>query len=553
GKHGDVLSFVMEFEHVTFPEAIELLARRAGITLDPVSIAKNESRAALLDVMRWASKQFHDCLLESPQADKARAYVLERGLNEETVRRWGLGFAPASGHWLVERGRNDNIPQDLLEKVGLIAPRTQGPGFYDRFRDRLQFSIRDLRGQTVGFGGRILPGSPFADRAPKYYNSCDTPLFSKSDQLYGIDQARAAGEKKGYLAIVEGYTDVLMAHQMGITQVVATMGTALNEQHVRQLRRLVPRVVLVFDADAGGEQGVDRALELFVSQDMELAVARLPAGLDPCDLLSQSGAEAFAAVLEQAVDALEFKLNEMVTRENASSVEGRRRIADAVLRVIAMANPMPGEAGAIKTELMVTRIARRLALKEETVWARWNEFRQARTSNPVNRTRSNPTPTPQAAPAAPEERRLLEILLAEPDLVKQAHGSVKPEEIAHPGLRRLLGGLFALEASGNRPTLDRLREDLADHVPLVNKAFQLQEAGVDRPDRAGELQGLLTFFSRRREKTLKDALQSQLQGVRDDSLALDLLRQIQNQTVQSGPESSSETGKPGKAHPAPSR
>ncbi|MFM7150709.1 MAG: DNA primase, partial [Gemmataceae bacterium] len=241
GKHGDVLSFVMEFEHVTFPEAIELLARRAGITLDPVSTAKNESRAALLDVMRWASKQFHDCLLESPMADKARAYVLERGLSDETVRRWGLGFAPASGHWLVERGRNDNIPQDLLEKVGLIAPRTQGPGFYDRFRDRLQFPIRDLRGQTVGFGGRILPGSPFADRAPKYYNSCDTPLFSKSDQLYGIDQARAAGEKKGYLAIVEGYTDVLMAHQMGISQVVATMGTALNEQHVRQIRRLVPR------------------------------------------------------------------------------------------------------------------------------------------------------------------------------------------------------------------------------------------------------------------------------------------------------------------------
>src|SRR5262249_19210927 len=151
------------------------------------------------------------------------------------------------------------------------------------------------------------------------------------EQLYGLDQARASAEKAGYLAIVEGYTDVLMAHQLGVCPVVATMGTALNDRHVRQLRRFVPRVVLVFDADAGGEQGVDRALELFASQDMELAVATLPTGLDPCDLLLKEGAETFRRVLESAVDALEFKLNAMVTREGASSVEGRRRVADAVL------------------------------------------------------------------------------------------------------------------------------------------------------------------------------------------------------------------------------
>src|SRR5581483_388274 len=146
--------------------------------------------------------------------------------------------------------------------------RDENRGFYDRFRDRVMFPIRDVRGRTVGFGGRVLPDSPLAARGPKYYNSADTPLFSKSDLLYGLDLARHPGSQAGFLAVVEGYTDVMMAHQCGVANVVATMGTALNARHVTQLRRYAPKVVLVFDADAGGQTGVDRALEIFVSQDV---------------------------------------------------------------------------------------------------------------------------------------------------------------------------------------------------------------------------------------------------------------------------------------------
>jgi DNA primase len=183
------------------------------------------------------------------------------------------------------------IAADMLETVGLIARRNEGRGYYDRFRDRVIFPIRDVTGRTVGFGGRILPSSPVsADRPPpKYYNSAETALFSKSENLYGIEQAKQAAHKAGYLAIVEGYTDVLMAHQHGIGQVVATMGTALNARHIKKLKGVTPRVVLVFDADAGGDAGVDRALEIFVSNDLDLRIATLPEGLDPCDLLSTQG------------------------------------------------------------------------------------------------------------------------------------------------------------------------------------------------------------------------------------------------------------------------
>lgn len=547
GKYGDVLSFVQEFEHLSFTEALELLARRAGITLDATGTeSRGRGRAELLDVIRWAAGEFHQGLLDAPEAEAARRYLGERGLRGETIRRWSLGYAPASGQWLIGRAAQNQVSLELLEKVGLIAPRTHGDGYYDRFRDRVQFPIRDVRGQIVGFGGRVIPGSPLETRGPKYYNSADTPLFAKSEQLYGLDQARPTAEKLGYLAVVEGYTDVLMAHQLGIPQVVATMGTALNDRHVRQLRRFVPRVVLVFDADAGGEQGVDRALELFAGHDMDLAVATLPAGLDPCDLLVRDGPEAFRRVLEAAEDALEFKLGRMVAEEDTGSVEGRRRIIDAVLRVIALARPLPGEAGAVKMELMMTRIARRLALREETVWARLEELRRERRQGDAGRGHTEGTgrgsaegqglPATQAAPALPEERRLLEVLLAEPELVGPAAAAIPAAEVGHPGLRRLLDGLYALHAAGKPPGLDLLRADLEDNAPLVNKAFQLQEAGLARPNRRVELTDLLAYFRQRREKFATQELRTQLHAVRDDRAALELLRRLQNRTVGPGPD-----------------
>ncbi|MCY2940490.1 MAG: DNA primase, partial [Planctomycetota bacterium] len=305
GKYGDVITFVQEYEKVEFAEALEILAKRAGINLEKKeNLVQNRLRGSMLDSVRWASDQYHQCLQESPLAAEARSYLSSRGLEDEIIRQFGLGFAPRRGDWLLELAHNDGMDVGMLEQVGLIGRKTDKPGLYDRFRDRIMFPIRNVLGNTVGFGGRIMPSSPFVDKAPKYYNSSDSPLFSKSEQLYGIDQARNSIGKVGYLAVVEGYTDVMMAHQMGVGNIVATMGTAINARHLRQLRRWTSKVVLVFDADAGGEQGVDRALELFVTNDMDLAIATLPEGLDPCDMLLNDGPEAFQEVLKSAVDAL---------------------------------------------------------------------------------------------------------------------------------------------------------------------------------------------------------------------------------------------------------
>lgn len=541
-KSGDVFQFVQEHDRVDFREALELLARRAGISLEKThGSTQDPGRAVMLDLVGWAAEQFHRCLLDAPDADNARRYLGERRITGETIRRFGLGFAPLSGDWLAERAARAGHSTEILEKVGLLGSRQFGEGYYDRFRDRIMFPIRDARGQPVGFGGRILPSSPLSTRAPKYYNSSDTPLFTKSEHLYGLDLARQAGTAAGYLAVVEGYTDVLMAHQVGIAPVVATMGTALNARHVRRLRRYVPRVVLVFDADAGGDTGVDRALEIFASQDVDLAVATLPEGKDPCDLLSEEGGpEIFQRVLASAVDALEFKLNRELSREAASGVQGRLRAVDAVLGVLATAPEMPDQAGAVKRELIVNRIVQRLGIQERVIRGRLQELRERRRGTPQASVRQT-AEEPRTAPAAARERELLQVLLADPGLVPVAAAEVAPAEIEHLGLRQLLEGLIALHAEGQTADVDGLRARL-DHPRLLEFALKEQDIGRLNPDRAAWLQRLLADFRQRRRLPQREELQNQLQAASDHTEAVELLRQLQQQTVEVPPGLSNVAG-----------
>jgi DNA primase len=530
GKFGDVISFVMEREHVPFLEALQILARRAGITLDdhPAAAARNEAKSRLFDAMRWAADEYHQCLLESELADAARKYLGQRQMLGPTIRQFGVGYAPLVGDWLYKRAVEANQDCELLEKLGLIAPRTAGPGYYDRFRDRVLFPIRDSLGRVIAFGGRIMPESPLASRAPKYYNSPDTPLFNKSEQVFGLDLARSAAGKLGYLGVVEGYTDVLMAHQCKIAQVVATMGTALTGQHVHQLRRFAERVVLVFDADAGGNTGVDRALEIFAGNEVDLRVALLPEGLDPCDLLSQEGgAGRFQAALDGAIDALDFKLNSVLSGEAMSSVEGRKRAVDSVLNIIALAPEAPGQAGAVKQELIVSRISQRLALKEETVWARLKELRRQQRPPEERVLPPEAVEAGRKARPAPEERQLLEVLLADPALVPVAMAVVAVEDVGHPGLQKMLRGLYDLHSRGISPTLDELRASL-DPPELAGWVYRLSDVGKNNPNRTAWLGQILNEFRQRRARAEKQELRNQLQAASDHESALELLRQLQN-------------------------
>lgn len=536
GKYGDVITFVQEYEKVEFAEALEILAKRAGINLEKSeNLVQNRLRGSMLDSVRWASDQYHQCLQESPLAAEARSYLSSRGLEDEIIRQFGLGFAPRRGDWLLELAHNDGVDVGMLEQVGLIGRKTDKPGLYDRFRDRIMFPIRNVLGNTVGFGGRIMPSSPFVDKAPKYYNSSDSPLFSKSEQLYGIDQARNAIGKVGYLAVVEGYTDVMMAHQMGVGNIVATMGTAINARHLRQLRRWTSKVVLVFDADAGGEQGVDRALELFVTNDMDLAIATLPEGLDPCDMLLNDGPEAFQEVLKGAVDALEFKLSSILAEisKDGASVETKRKATDSILSVLARIPVESSPSSQLKMQLMLGRIGKRLGLSEETLKNRVNELRPKTESHKVDTNTINTTEESRRAKPVPEEKELVEVLLANPDLVLRARQDLSIDDMNHPGLRQIVSILFDLQDEKQTPDLDAVRARMGDS-PIGSRLLDLADQGRRNPEPMAWYGNILERFNERKVKPVVRILQDQLHAENDHEAAIELLRKLQSRSVGSG-------------------
>jgi DNA primase len=542
GAHGDAFAFVQHMEKVGFTEARAILAARAGIKLDEQQSPQDHHRTRLLEVMRWAQGKYQAALLDDPVAEAARKYLGGRKLSGKTVRDFGLGFAPIAGDWLVKLAAAERVPSDVLVEIGLTAPRQENRGHYDRFRDRVMFPIKDVRGQVIAFGGRIMPESPFAARAPKYYNSAETPLFHKSDVLYGLDVARHAGTAAGFLAVVEGYTDVMMAHQCGLPHVVATMGTALNAKHVAQLRRYVPKVVLVYDADAGGLTGVDRALEIFVSQDVELAVATLPEGLDPCDLLVRpGGAETFKQILTSAADALDFKLNRLLERDGATTVEGTRRVIDEVLGIMAAAPAMPSRGAQVKQELIVTRLAHRLGLRQETVWARFGELRREHEKKarlgaqragtapqPTQaRTLANGGPVPKSDPHYFLGASLIRLLIVDPGLVPLAAAAVHPEDVEHSGIRRLLSEMYAAWTAGRVPDLDVLRERLTDRPDLFDSLVSQAEVGRQIEDRAQKLQGVIAAFQRVKVEAEEKDLSTALKASQDPDEQRELMRRLQ--------------------------
>jgi DNA primase len=476
---GDVYAFVMKKERLEFREAMEFLARRAGIELKKIN-RTGPSNQDFQEILKWAVDHYHQALFQ-PEHRHALDYITEeRQLAPEILERYDVGFAPGGWEWLSNLAAKERKSAHLLNTIRLCGLRKDG-SLYDLFRDRIIFPIRDVQGRVVALGGRLLPNVPTDQNQAKYYNSADSPLFKKSQHLYGLDVARSAAERAGYLAVVEGYMDVLMAHQHGILPVVATLGTALNENHIAQLKRFVSRVVLVFDADAGGAGGVERALGLFVQSEMELAVATLPAGQDPCDFLLTQGAKPFAELLENAPDVLDFTLTSAFASARAG-VEGQRQAIEKVLGVLARLPLQVRENLAVKRELVLTRLSQRSGVPEATLRRRLQELQRE-----VNKGESKPTPSRPVVmsraetPADKLERELIQVLLVQPKFIADAREHVQPEMMTHANRRRVLAELYELAEEGD-VNVDTLRERLADDSRLVDIVSRLHAEGMDKVD-----------------------------------------------------------------------
>jgi DNA primase len=330
GKSGDVFGWVQETQNVGFSDAVELLARRSGITLtqDPEAAKRRDRRDRLVDAVERAIAFYHDRLKTGEDAGHARGYLRSRGYGADVVDRFVIGYAPAEWDRLVAHLAEAGVKDEAILSAGL-ATRSRRGSLVDRFRDRLMFPIYDVRGDAVGFGARRLDGE-----GPKYLNSPETPIYHKSRLLYGLNWAKSDIVRSDESIVVEGYTDVIAMHLAGLPTAVATCGTALGEEHLDLLRRFSNRVVLAFDADEAGAGAADRGFEHSVPGDVDLRVAMLPPGRDPADLVSDGDTAAVEKAVATSVPLLQFRIERELATFDITEPEARGRAVAAVARLI---------------------------------------------------------------------------------------------------------------------------------------------------------------------------------------------------------------------------
>jgi DNA primase len=458
---GDVFNFVMRMERLEFREALEQLADRAGIALPRGRGGlPADDRAALSKTLDWAAARFRDCLQTDPGAAVAREYLTGRGLEAATLARFGVGFAPESWDWLLRQAATAGVPVALLERTGLVVKREDRPGHYDRFRGRVMFPIRDPLGRCVAFGGRVLPGARV--EAAKYVNSPETPLFSKSSMLYGLDSAREALAASGRAVVVEGYTDCLAARQAGCGDVVAVLGTALGERHAKLLRRYADRVVLVLDGDDAGRRRANEILGLLLSEPIDLRIARLPAGVDPCDYLVAHGRDAFEAILAAAVDPLDYRMDEALAALPADAGDDAALAAvESVLGALAAAGgaAVDGSERRLREDRVVGRLERRFGLSREVLRDRLQELRGKRKPASLPVAGSRPAPSPRL-PAW--DREVIEVLVGVPEGAGLVIREVDPADLDSREGRVVVEAARRLGAAGRPVGLSELLLELPD-------------------------------------------------------------------------------------------
>lgn len=566
GAGGDAFKFLMLKEGLTFPEALRTLAERAGIAVEAAEARSKKpgeiGKTDLFKINEWAVGVYARKLAESPDCGHARRYLADRGVNAASTELFRLGAVPDAWDVLVrEAARTERaalpITPPMLTAAGLAMPRQNGGGFFDRFRNRVMFPIFDTLNRCVGFGGRTLGGDP-----AKYVNSPESAVFSKGRGIFGLNVAKDAIQKSGRAVVVEGYMDCLMPHQHGVGNVVATLGTALTAEQVRLLRRYAEEIVLVFDSDAAGENAADRALDVFLAESVDVRVAAVPSGKDPCDYVLAEGGDAFRRLLDQALPALEFKLQLIRKRMDAAgTLEGRRRAAEELLAAVATGARFEA-VDAVRRGLIVADLAkltdvpvgdlhvRIAAMKAEANRADANRAEarnrtRAGNSGPEPAAAGNPpvgspiSATPPTAEYDPDarlkaERWVLGVLLKHPDYYAGVREMLGAENFRDPACGRLARELFAV--------LEAAAENAADNAGIgdaaeVSDAAEISDA-AEVPEGSApagptpprmDLAGLLSRLSREPEGDALVGLAEELYALgeaqRDPGATLDAVVQ----------------------------
>lgn len=505
---GDCFTWVMAHDKVEFREALEILARRANVPIPARSgqpqPAGGDQKSTLLEALEWAQNVFHQTLLQSPVAEKARRYLAEqRRFTPETIRKFHLGYHPGGWEWLQTQARGRFTPQTLAA-ARLVTENRNGRGYSDFFRGRVLFPICNERGQPVSFGGRVLPGDDSS--GGKYWNGSESAVYYKSRVLFGLNFAREAIGQANTLIVTEGYTDCIALHQHGIGNVVATCGTALTDLQVTTIKRFARKVVLVYDGDDAGIDAANRAVERFLAQDIDLRILTLPDGEDPPEFLEHHSPDAFRELCASAPEAWEYKFQSCRRRYGLETIDAKQRVLEEMLALLATA---PHMAANIREGLLLGQLATRLGIHEARVREHYQEVR----GKPQQHVRTDPQQT-KAAPSpgvarllsgklSRDERlecELLEALCADPALVGYVAAEVPLELVRQEPLRALLRVFCDLSSEHDGPSFERVMSALEDvelkrlAVWIDDQARHKQVASRLRESLAGSPDGCPQFL-----------------------------------------------------------
>src|SRR6266568_1245209 len=480
-KGGDVFTFVQEYENVSFPEAVHRLAERARIPLEfektPGSQKQRFLKETLLQIHEQITHRWQIVLAEETAGQTARDYLKQRGVSDEAVKLFRLGYAPDAWDDTVNWAGSNGHELATVEQAGLILRKEGSDHYYDRFRGRLIFPICDEQGRVIGFSGRVLSGD---DKTAKYVNSPETPIFTKGKVFFGLDKSKRALLDAGYAVVFEGQLDLMACYLAGVRNIVAPQGTALTAEHTRILKRYVDEVVLCFDSDTAGRNAAIRALDDLLASGLAIRVAAVPPPHDPDSFIKQSGGAAFQRLIERAEGFFDFYLNHLCATNDVAQDRGRL----AVVR--AMGEAVHKTRNAVLADTYAQKTAQRLGVSPESVRAEFKKIRAPRTApaadEPVG------APEPLARPST-QEFWLLKLLLLDDELLPWAVAYLDLNWVQHGAVRRIISLRLGTQADGRHPGVTALLAEITHDAArgLITESVAEQRAVPNRPQQLADI------------------------------------------------------------------
>jgi len=479
GAGGNVFTFIMRIERLTFPESVRLLAKAAGITIPE----EEEDRESLQEkeALYYANKFAHDWfqlqLQESPEAEAARRYLASRGLSLEVCLNYGIGYALNRWDGLLSQARQKSLNPDILLKAGLVLQKENGD-YYDRFRGRVTFAIHNLSNQVVAFGARRMT----EDKSPKYVNSPETEIYQKRLVLYGLHLSRESVRQKNQAVIVEGYTDFISLHRSGATNVVATSGTALTDDHARTLRRYTANTIILYDGDSAGAAASLRGADILLTNGFDVRICLLPSGRDPDEYVRLEGAEAVQRRIAAAVPLMEYRV-QLLEKQGLLRTPNQR--AEAIRDLLGSV-ALIGDA--MKKAFVVRDLAEKLNMEEALLWAEVRKL-ERRSRLQIKTEESAETATVPGDfflnRRGAAELGLLEVVLLQPDRVGSIVGAIQSDEFLHPEIREIFRMIELDFIEGSPYDPGRYISNLRDPyiAGQISGALQRTQTAHANPDR----------------------------------------------------------------------